>query len=329
MPVSRAKLFYDEECSDFASFQALINEQAEENEWREFKGAEFIDAPLPPQGTQEKGRNSDPKKTWSENLSAFANTGGGVLIWGIRAPRRKAKSLSLAHDANALSDRLKELQNDAADPPVPGVEIRAILAPTSKQGLVICYIPPSKFSPHRAKWAEREYYIRIGDSNREIPTALLRRLFYPERFPWLIPQATAQLTPENDGLRLGMGVSIRNGGVASAQETCIRINADLNGPPRIHEFHDYWKKRPYSDSCFICKITIHPGETVGFLNNVTTAVGFPGPIDENMTFTVGFDLYSLNAPALLAEVSFTAKELMSTSSVKRDAVVSPPDVSDS
>ena len=49
-----------------------------------------------------------------------------------------------------------------------------------------------------------------------------------------------------------------------------------------------------------------------------------------MRFRVVFDMYSLHAPGLLAEVSFTAKELMSTSSIKRDAVVSPMlDVSDS
>ncbi len=43
-----------------------------ETEWRDFKGAAQIN-------------DQDAKKIWSKVLSGFANTQGGVLIWGIDA----------------------------------------------------------------------------------------------------------------------------------------------------------------------------------------------------------------------------------------------------
>src|SRR5688500_17818969 len=46
-----------------------------ESEYLEFKGR-----PVPKDG------DPDPqKRLWSEALSGFANTGGGVLVWGVKA----------------------------------------------------------------------------------------------------------------------------------------------------------------------------------------------------------------------------------------------------
>ena len=62
------------ESSDGVVFlRALVNSSplTFETEWREFK-------PYPHEDPEES-----IKQIWSKNLSAFANTQGGVLIWGI------------------------------------------------------------------------------------------------------------------------------------------------------------------------------------------------------------------------------------------------------
>ena len=96
---SQAEVFFrrlpDEPAAAFAQLSALVQEKMEENEWMDFKEAAFIDAPLPspdkdsgrPRAKEQGKRAEDVKRLWSENLSSFANSSGGVLIWGIRTER--------------------------------------------------------------------------------------------------------------------------------------------------------------------------------------------------------------------------------------------------
>lgn len=56
--------------SAFRTIDELVESRAAENDWREFKGAHTLNDEI-------------VKRYWSENLSAFANSGGGLLIWGI------------------------------------------------------------------------------------------------------------------------------------------------------------------------------------------------------------------------------------------------------
>ena len=176
---SRAELFFievkEQGSKAFAFLEGLADRNAttDENEWREFKEASSLNLAAPE-------RKKQAQAIWSESLSAFANSGGGVLIWGIRAPSRIADGLSLAANAAAFADRLRDWVNDAADPPVLSVDILALpRSATQPEGFVVCCIPPSPLSPHRAKWAVREYYIRTQDGSHPCTTGTLRRLFYP------------------------------------------------------------------------------------------------------------------------------------------------------
>jgi len=151
--------------------------ETDENEWREFKAGGFLRALRSSSRKRRQETDRQLKSIWSESLGAFANSGGGVLIWGIRAPRNVAEGIDLVPDAKTIENRLTQLTSDAVDPPVLGVEVVASTQKRSKSGFVVCYVPASDFSPHRSVWAEREYYIRTQDGNRSIPTAILRRMF--------------------------------------------------------------------------------------------------------------------------------------------------------
>ena len=54
--------------------QELVDSRRPENEFLEFKGASRI-------------QQKQVREFWSQALSGFANTEGGVLIWGVRAAR--------------------------------------------------------------------------------------------------------------------------------------------------------------------------------------------------------------------------------------------------
>ena len=71
-----------------------------ETEWLEFKGADKIS-------------ESEVTKYWSKALSGFANTAGGVLVWGVDARKDQdgidyASALALAPDPVKLTQQLKE-----------------------------------------------------------------------------------------------------------------------------------------------------------------------------------------------------------------------------
>src|SRR5262249_31602568 len=129
---------------------------------------------------------------WAEALSGFANSEGGVLIWGVDARKSTVPGGSgrdavcgLKHIPNpaALRTRLRELQRSMTDPPVGGVKVVDVLDPAKPgEGFVVCYIPESKFKPQQMDTKRRkDIVLRVGDSFVVARPSLLRTLFYPQR----------------------------------------------------------------------------------------------------------------------------------------------------
>src|SRR5437588_621036 len=118
-----------------------------ETEWLDFKGARWND---PKRGTVLLS-DGQAKEIWGQALSAFANTQGGVLVFGIDA-RKNANDVDAAvgfarvKDPGAFASRLRQLHPHATDPPVLGVEVEAWEDPAAAgDGAVLCHVPES---PH-------------------------------------------------------------------------------------------------------------------------------------------------------------------------------------
>ena len=281
----------------------------DENEWREFKDAAWLNLGGESRTYAQRADSGDTKlkAIWSECIGAFANSSGGVLIWGINAPKRVAIGLSLASDAPALAARLAELATDAVDPPVLGVEVRAVVrGPADPAGFVVCYLPASNFAPHSSRWADREYYIRVQDGNRRCPTGVLRRLFYPRSFPRLVPIVRATIDKTGDGFYMSqIQVRIANRGAASAREPYVEIN-DTLGAARYACDTKQWEASQSSDRSFRGLATIHPDQTVPFLHNIAGNFGQSFP---QLAISIRFRLFAIDAPSVVAEVQFEREEL--------------------
>ena len=167
----------------FAFLAALVNASTPtfEGDWLDFK---IGDDPA----IKQKNRLEDEqKKVWSKALSAMANSGSGVLVWGIKAEKDKttgvdaANALALVPDVHQFVTRLQELHRQATDPPVLNVDYLPVpTSGTDRQGFVACLIPESPFKPHRAEYVEgKPYFVRAGDNSAPASVALLRSLFYP------------------------------------------------------------------------------------------------------------------------------------------------------
>jgi hypothetical protein len=86
-------------------------------EWLDFKG---------------NAQDKDILKIWSEAVSGFANTEGGVLVWGLDCRKKidgvdAVSDLALIPNPALLVSKLPHNIHQSTDPPVGGIEIREIL----------------------------------------------------------------------------------------------------------------------------------------------------------------------------------------------------------
>jgi hypothetical protein len=242
-----------------AFLKSLINSDPPsfENDWLDFKGAEKI-------------KDQDIKKIWSKVLAGFANTEGGVLVWGIDArkdPQTQvdcASNLSLVPNPAAFVSRLKELHSQSTDPPIPGVDFWFAVEDEEKDcGFVVSYVPESRHKPHRAEAAEKNYYIRAGDSFHVPSVALLRNLFFPEYHSHLFPE----LKVASDSNSIWIDGFIHNSGIATAKNVVLSVRYEAAPSWKLEtvrrwEFVGSPHPNLRKSSGMACFLPIHPGSAL-------------------------------------------------------------------
>lgn len=253
--------------ADRAAFlEALINSNplTFETEWLEFKAQ-------PHGGNDQKG-DQKIKELWCANLSAFANSQGGVLIWGIGARKQDqvdaARTRELVPAPDWLRTRLFELHHVATDPPLSGVEIEAVTVPDEGgKGFVVCFIPQGAFVPYRAEFNIKNYYIRVGDDSIVPSPVMLRRLFYPQSLARLEMRVVLSSARKDCGGVMTdlwkYQVFLRNAGRATAHEVYILIcdnvpYDDALGKGLSHGENWHRKVAFPNKSGFYSQIPIHP-----------------------------------------------------------------------
>jgi hypothetical protein len=268
----------------FARISALVNSNPPtyETEWLDFKGASRI----PDDVVQKK---------WSKALAGFANTSGGVLVWGIDAredPGDKvdaARGFSLVNNPHAFKSRLNELLVGSTEPPVHNVVIEPVCDPASDtQGFVICLIPESRFKPHRAEREGQQWYMRAADSFTIIPVSHLRALFYPRSEVQLVVRAKCGNEPHAGLHQNFVVISIENTGNASAYDVFLNRQTGLGVPEYRRDLWD-----PIGSGYEASK-PIHPGERVTFCKEVLSL--------KQSAFTMKFRLYARNAQPFESEL---------------------------
>jgi hypothetical protein len=203
------------------------------------KEAEWIDF--------KSGYDQKVKEHWSKGLSGFPNSGGGILLWGVQTKTKDKydfpEKVVLVENARELAGKLETWMSTMVDPPVLGIEVRAITDKDEK-GFVVAHIPASSLKPHQAKADEchGQYFIRVGHQTLPASQPLLRTLFYPQFNPIL------SLTPVTVGGGVGSGHDVsfrlRNDGVSTLYDVFAVINRqdeDLQFEPDATYVVREWK----------------------------------------------------------------------------------------
>jgi hypothetical protein len=273
-----------------------------ENEWRDFKG--------------QPRNDKDVKEIWSEALGAFANTGGGVIVWGIDCRKQDgidaACGFRLIDDPPAFLSRLKELLPEATEPPVQGIEMEYFCDPNEAQkGFVVCLIPESETKPHRSEFADRQWYIRVSDRCEVCPPPLLRSLFDAKghcRFE-LHARITLRCHPVHRWPYLELVFSLLNTGTASAHDLVLRV-----GTRSFEPFLKDWEfSSENSGGLLEARKPLHPLQIVPAfsiqLRGVSEDTGGKIVRQSNEMLMVNVELYARDTDAQAAAFIFTDEQL--------------------
>lgn len=111
------------------------------------------------------------RKTLGKTLSAFANSEGGLLVWGVDA--REVDGIDKLIDKHpianlaAFQSKVCHAISELISPPIAGIQIQVI--PAANQpgaGYLAIYVPSSDRRPHMCTYSsERGFFFRNGHSS--------------------------------------------------------------------------------------------------------------------------------------------------------------------
>lgn len=160
-------------------------------------------------------------------LSQFANTGTGLLVFGVDAGGGKAKGqsfdrvrcLDLIDDAEGFGGLVERRLKTFTDPAIGALAVHAVKHPGGKKGVVIVLVPESDGGPHCAHNASKDvngrYYMRTAAGAQSMPHSVLAAMFGRTAQPRLhlcvrlIPVGSQPMQVEFRLLNAGRGVARR------------------------------------------------------------------------------------------------------------------------
>lgn len=147
----------------YARIAQFVADQQEEHLHLDFKQKSNRSVAIP---------GNDDKKNYSEALSGFANSDGGVLVWAVKADRVNPGSPDVARELKPITGHraflthLNSLASQLVARSVDGIQNHAIDDPADvATGFVIGLIPASDSAPHRAEASGIKRYFKRNVSN--------------------------------------------------------------------------------------------------------------------------------------------------------------------
>lgn len=250
----------------------------------------------------------DDRKNFAKCLSGFANSSGGIVVWGVKATKDddgvdRAIGLEPIRNVTLFVSKLNEYTGQFVSPLVDGVRHKCVLS-NMEDGFVVTLIPESSVGPHMAKGGEQRYYKRSGDSFYAMEHFDIADMFGRRKRPEL--SLVIQMYQKNSGTHhfrwyeVLIMLGIQNQGIGSARSPYLSLNilSEHNLAPYgiSHERREGLPRLPHGgeDNKIVfggdANVVIHPSVTypvTAFL--VRVIEGFP--VD---TIRVNYEIASEN-----------------------------------
>ncbi len=181
-------------------------------------------------------QNTDRKKEEiSKDVSAFANSAGGTLLYGMREDSQThvASGLDTGSDPSVITKEwLEQVINSTIHRKIDGIRIHQVELTKTSPGKVayVVYVPQSTRTAHQA--ANNKYYKRYNFQSVPMEEYEVRDLYLrgdvPDlRIQFLLPKTELTINQENMLSQfLGMDAGIYNDSLEPANYAVIRIIID-------------------------------------------------------------------------------------------------------
>lgn len=125
----------------------------------------------------------DGVKALAKNISGFANSSGGLLIWGVEKRDDSPGLYRDIPDVYQFEEDLNRRELGLCEPVVSGIQHLPVpRGPDDPSGIVITYIPKSSTLPHQDTQSHI-YWIRSGSNTSAANDTVVRALIKYKEFP--------------------------------------------------------------------------------------------------------------------------------------------------
>jgi hypothetical protein len=259
-----------------------------ENDTFERKGAEKLDLTLP--GVQE----SEVLNELAKQLSAFANAGGGRIIYGL-TDEGAVENGGIARSVKGqqpTKDWLEDLIPVLTEFEIVGFNVYEI-SPTAtgstidaKKSLYIVDVPDSDRAPHQSK-RDLKYYVRLGGKSVPVGHRLIEDIRNRQKHPSLnlasITLEVIGLPDFRDGdpptfagrVYVRFNVRLKNIGRIMAKSACIRVA--LPEGARWENYDNKTIHRRGEEWYLELEDPVYPGMEIGFWIDESMPAVVPPP----------------------------------------------------
>jgi predicted HTH transcriptional regulator len=156
--------FYDKAEYNFQDIMSLIENEIEESIHLDFKEANALE------------KSDGKKKEISKDVSAFANSDGGIIIYGIKEQNHKAHSLTYINGQDFTKEWLEQTINSSIQRRIPDLKIFVIRnSGNIHETIYIVKIPKSFEAPHLCK--DKRFYKRFNFESVAMEEYEVRQLY--------------------------------------------------------------------------------------------------------------------------------------------------------
>ncbi len=249
---------------DTEFIQSLIDNEIEESIHIEFKRAEAL------------SKREAYKKEISKDVSAFANSDGGIIVYGIEEIDHKATKFSFVDGNVFTKEWLEQIISSTIKRAIPDIKIFPIRVEAQiKKTVYVVQIPSSIEAPHLTK--EKRFYKRYNFQSVEMEEYEIRQL-YGRRLKSKLELDNCIVTryagqEDKDRTKFGIKASVVNVGEVLESEFKVnfyfinlvedlRVEWDIRGTQRDNYYTEIEENR--SKITGIGK-SIYPNETITVL----------------------------------------------------------------
>jgi len=196
-----------------ARLQNFITSEIEESLTLEYKAAEALD------------RNETKKKEITKDVSAMANSAGGILIYGISeyadAERRHLPEKITPVDRRRFPREWVEQIIQAIRPRIDGIVIHSVNLGSGENDVAFVVEVPQSNTAHQA--SDHRYYKRFNFQAVPMEDYEIRDVMFREQTPNIVLNFLVEITDESQNLV----IQARNNGSAFAQYVAVFLDVPV------------------------------------------------------------------------------------------------------